>query len=66
MMFGKTVGQFGHQLRMQRAADMLHPGHPSIGSIAESLGYQHQNSLTVAFHQYFGVGPKDYARRRVT
>jgi AraC-like DNA-binding protein len=62
LVFGKTVHQFGNELRMQKALRRLRSGNESIGNIAGDLGYQYQNSFTVAFRRYFGMLPKDYRR----
>lgn len=61
-LFGKSISQYGNELRMGRALEMLRKSDIPILLVAEALGYEYQNSFTVAFRRYFNVLPKDYRR----
>ncbi|WP_243446535.1 helix-turn-helix transcriptional regulator [Sphingosinicella microcystinivorans] len=61
-LFGKSISQFANELRMQHALDLLRKSDNSILFVAEALGYEYQNSFTVAFRRHFKILPKDYKR----
>ena len=61
-LFGKSVSQYGNELRMQHALELLRKFDIPILLVAEALGYEYQNSFTVAFRRFFNVLPKDYRR----
>lgn len=63
-LFGVTVHEYRHHLRMQRATQLLSQGNLSIGLVAEQVGYQHQTTFTRAFKAYSGISPKDYRKVR--
>jgi AraC-like DNA-binding protein len=61
-LFGKSISHFANELRMQHALELLRKSDSSILLVAETLGYEYQNSFTVAFRRHFNVLPKDYRR----
>ncbi len=61
-MFGQTIADFGNDLRMNRARDMLSQSDKPIAHISAELGYEYQTSFTNAFRRRFGILPKDYRR----
>lgn len=61
-LFGKSIAQYGNELRMQHALELLRKFDIPILLVAEALGYEYQNSFTVAFRRFFNVLPKDYRR----
>lgn len=65
-LFGQSVFAFSHDLRMRHARDLLRRNDMSIARVAEAIGYDYQQSFTVAFHRYFGVLPRVYRRNPVT
>ena len=62
LLFGRTVSDFANEQRMISAKDLLRMSDRPIAEVAAALGYQFQNSFTVAFRRQFGVLPKDYRR----
>lgn len=61
-LFGTTICQFANEIRMERARALLCKPDTAISDVAETLGYEYQNSFTTAFRRHFGVLPKDYRR----
>ncbi len=61
-LFGKSPSHYANDLRMAYALDLLRRSDLPILSVAETLGYEYQNSFTVAFRRHFNVLPKDYRR----
>ena len=61
-LFGKTIHDYANGLRMDYACELLRKGDAPIASVSERLGYEYQNSFTVAFKRHFGVLPKEYRR----
>jgi AraC-like DNA-binding protein len=61
-LFSKSISQYANDLRMGYALEMLRKSDISILLVAEALGYEYQNSFTVAFRRQFNVLPKDYRR----
>lgn len=66
LFFGKTIHEFANDLRMTHALDLLRKPDTSIAHVAETLGYEYQNSFTVAFKRHFGMLPKEYRRDPLT
>ncbi|MBJ7437773.1 MAG: helix-turn-helix transcriptional regulator [Sphingopyxis sp.] len=62
MLFGQTISQFANELRMSAAKEMLRKCDRPIAQVSAELGYEYQNSFTVAFRRRWGVLPKDYRR----
>ncbi len=60
-LFGQTVSEYVNELRMNAARDLLRKSKP-ISHVSAELGYDYQNSFTVAFRRHYGVLPKDYRR----
>lgn len=60
--FGKTIHEYAHDLRMDYACDLLKNRDLPIAVVSEMLGYEYQNSFTVAFKKHHGVLPKEYRR----
>lgn len=61
-LFGKSISHYANELRMQHALDLLRKSDIPILRVAEALGYEYQNSFTVAFRRFFNLLPKDYRR----
>lgn len=61
-LFGKSISQYANDLRMAHALELLRKSDIPILLVAEALGYEYQNSFTVAFRRQFNVLPKDYRR----
>ncbi len=61
-LYGKTIYDFANELRMEYARELLKKADTPIASVSETLGYEFQNSFTVAFKRQFGLLPKDYRR----
>lgn len=64
-LFGQSIFAFAHDLRMRHARDLLRRNELSIAQVAESVGYEYQNSFTVAFRKHFGVLPRAYRRNPI-
>ncbi len=61
-LFGKSISQYANDQRMAHALELLRKSDIPILLVAEALGYEYQNSFTVAFRRHFNVLPKDYRR----
>ncbi|NIB45200.1 helix-turn-helix transcriptional regulator [Pseudomaricurvus alkylphenolicus] len=57
-MFDCTVAQFAKEARLQRAWILLQSTALSVTEVAHQVGYGYVNSMISAFHQRFGVSPK--------
>ncbi len=55
--FGVPVFQFLQQLRMARAAELLHQGEQAVGEVALAVGYDNLSAFARAFRQAHGVPP---------
>jgi AraC-like DNA-binding protein len=53
--FGKTISEYIHERRMQRAHDLL--GSMKVTDVAASVGYGHVSNFTAAFKRHFGCSP---------
>ena len=62
LLYGETIMDFATDLRMKAAKALLRKKDEPIGNVAETLGFTHQNSFTVAFRRHFGVLPREYRR----
>ena len=61
-LFGETIYEFANALRMNAAKELLRKSDRPIGHISAELGYEYQNSFTVAFRRQYGMLPRDYRR----
>lgn len=61
-LFGQTVADYANDLRMTAAKDLLRKSDRPIAQVSAELGYEYQNSFTVAFRRKWGILPKDYRR----
>ncbi|MXN92329.1 helix-turn-helix domain-containing protein [Flavobacterium sp. Sd200] len=57
-LFGNTVFGYLHELRMQKAREMLFDSQMSIAEIAEYCGYAYIPSFIKAYKQKYGLTPK--------
>jgi AraC-like DNA-binding protein len=53
--FGKTISEYIHERRMQRAHELL--GSMTVTDVAASVGYAHVSNFTAAFKRHFGCSP---------
>lgn len=53
--FGKTISEYIHERRMQRAHELL--GSMTVTDVAASVGYAHVSNFTAAFKRHFGCAP---------
>jgi AraC-like DNA-binding protein len=53
--FGKTISEYVHERRMQRAHELL--GSMTVTDVAASVGYSHVSNFTAAFKRHFGCSP---------
>lgn len=61
-MFGTTVFGFIHDVRMDRARELLGQGDKSVAQVARLLGYKHASHFSSVFKKQFGVTPKEVIR----
>jgi AraC-like DNA-binding protein len=61
--FGISVFDYIHDLRMQQALGMLKDRDIPITEIAYTVGYNHSSSFCVAIQRYFGATPTELRRR---
>ncbi|MGS4344403.1 helix-turn-helix transcriptional regulator [Myroides odoratus] len=56
-LFGTTTFKYIHDLRMQKALELIHSQAYTIYEIAEFVGYKHSHHFTAAFKKYYGQLP---------
>lgn len=61
-LFSCTIAEFVRKRRMERACQLMRQSSMPISHVADAVGYEHQNSFTVAFKAHFGVLPKDFRK----
>ncbi len=64
-LYGKSIFDFCHQLRMEKARQLLAESMMSVLEVAVSAGYTSASAFSAAFHRRFGHAPSEI-RRRVT
>ncbi|GJD15177.1 transcriptional regulator [Rivularia sp. IAM M-261] len=63
--FGKSVFQYSHQYRMERARLLLYEGNMRVADVANSVGYSHLGQFSAAFKRMFGISPRDCLKGKV-
>ncbi|WP_410879296.1 helix-turn-helix transcriptional regulator [Myroides sp. DW712] len=56
-LFGTTTFKYIHDLRMQKALELIQSQAYTIYEIAEFVGYKHSHHFTAAFKKYYGQLP---------
>ncbi len=56
-LFGTTTLKYMHDLRMQKALEMIYSNQYKIYEIAEFVGYKHSHHFSSAFKKYYGQLP---------
>jgi len=64
-LFGLSVHEFLHKMRMERAYELLLEDASSVARVAERVGYGHSCNFSTAFHAYFGCSPREVVRKRL-
>lgn len=62
-LYGTTVFGYLHELRMVKAAGLLHEDVKTIAEIAECCGYAYVQSFSTAFKQRYGITPEKYRKK---
>jgi len=62
-LFGMSVHEFLHKVRMERAHELLLEDASSVSRVAEAVGYGHSCNFSTAFHAYFGCSPRGVSRK---
>jgi AraC-like DNA-binding protein len=57
-LYGMTVSDYLHDVRMSRAWDLLSTGELSVTDVAAAVGYGHVSNFTTAFKRHFGCTPR--------
>ena len=63
--FNSTPYGLLFEIRMKHASQLLESGHYHVNTIADRVGYRHASNFSAAFSKYYGISPKQIARRRV-
>lgn len=61
--FGTTVFGYFRDYRLDRARELLDRGDMNVSEAAFHIGYSNLGHFSKAFHQRFGIRPKEYLRR---
>lgn len=61
---GKTLLEYGKEIVVQKAADLLNDTDLSISDICEKLGYSNRNYFNKIFEAKYGVSPSEYRKLR--
>jgi AraC-like DNA-binding protein len=64
-LFGMSVHEFLHKVRMERAYDLLIEDASSVMEVAAQVGYTHSCNFSTAFRAYFGCSPLRVCRERL-
>lgn len=56
----QNFSDFLLDVKMQEAEKLLNDPHNRIYEISEMLGYKYVKNFSRAFHDYFGISPRDY------
>lgn len=57
----QTARDYIRNVRLKQAALLLEQGNHPMSRIAELVGFANASNFTTAFHNLYGVAPKDYA-----
>ena len=63
-LFGVTVFGYLHELRMEKAKDMLNNTIKPIVEIAEYCGYSYVQSFSTAFRKRYGITPEKFRKSK--
>jgi LacI family transcriptional regulator len=67
MRFRKALGRSPHQeirrVQIERARSLLSGTDRPVGEIADACGFKETRQLSTAFHERFGLSPRQYRRR---
>jgi AraC family transcriptional activator of mtrCDE len=61
--FGRTPMDYVRDVRLRRAAQLLHLGGQSIDSVASKVGFASRSHFSRAFHEHFGCSPVDFRKQ---
>lgn len=64
-LFGFTVFEFWHHLKMEKAQQLLEENEKSIKQISEEVGYKNPQHFSTAFKKKFGMTPSLFQKSRV-
>lgn len=62
MLFGETIFEYIHKMRMEHARLLLVETDASVSEVADQVGYSRQSSFSTAFREHHGVRPLDVRR----
>ena len=62
-LFGNTVFGYLHEIRMQKAREMLFDHKTTIADVSQYCGYAFIQSFTKAFKQKYGMTPEQYRKQ---
>ncbi|KRB85499.1 hypothetical protein ASE00_01500 [Sphingomonas sp. Root710] len=62
ILFGETIFEYIHKLRMEHARLLLTDTDSPLSEIADQVGYSRQSSFSTAFRQHHGFRPLDVRR----
>lgn len=63
-LFGTTLLDYCHQVRMHQAQRLLQDGNLTIAQVSDALGYSHPRNFTAAFRRQYGILPKEHRTQR--
>lgn len=58
--FGRSTMDFLKELRLQRAAQLLHTTERPIKSIADAVGFESRSHFSRSFTEFFGTTPAEF------
>lgn len=57
---GQTFSDYLMEVKMQKAAELLRNPHYRIYEVGEMVGYRYVKNFSRAFHECFGISPRDF------
>ena len=58
--YGVSPNVFIKSTRLKQAASLLMTNNVNVSEVAYSVGFSSHSYFTTAFHDYFGMSPKDF------
>lgn len=62
-LFGNTVFRYWHEIKMEKAQNLLSENDLSIKEISEAIGYKNPQHFSTAFKKNYGISPSEFKKR---
>lgn len=62
-LYGRNPGDIVKEMRMKQARALLLNSVESVESVAERVGYPRLSTFSNAFHEYYGISPREFRKQ---